>query len=105
MKHGKEIKLSPEIEAEIKRMARADFRSYEDELQHLMHRGLTVPKNHSVGEDARMIAELAYLREEQVDESREESIPREKPRRVLTAKLNRMWYFLRTLGKREKHGS
>jgi len=52
-------------------MARADFRSYDQELTQLLHRGLKIRKDHAVANEACIIAELAYLRAQQVDESTE----------------------------------
>ena len=71
MKHHKVARLPFEIEVEIKMMARADFRSYDQELARLQERGLEIPRNWTVADEACIIAALAYLRDQQIDESTE----------------------------------
>ncbi len=71
MKPHKIERLPSEIEAEIKMMARADFRSYQDELTRLQARGLELPRSCTTADEACIIAALAYLRDQQIDESTE----------------------------------
>ncbi len=66
------LELPSDIAAEIKTMAQADFRSFDDELAYLLRRGLRVPRSPSSADELSLIAELAYLRAEQLDESSEE---------------------------------
>ena len=72
MRNYKLPRLPVEIETEIRLMARADSRSYEDELRRLLRRGLSIPKECSLGDEASLVAELAYLRSLQIEESTEE---------------------------------